>query len=245
MTVPLVANTVIHSGIWLRFIDTTDWIGNHYALGGYDIVDSAHSVIQGSPFCVEWVTCYSFYPTKPICSCDGGMICTNDANAAEWLRKATQYGRNTNSSKMKNSWEYDIEFPGWKMHMTDIQAAIALNQLRKYPELEEMRKDVLHRYNTNLGTENTSTYLYRINVNDRDEFIPWMKEKGIECGVHFAPLHLMQAYKDHSREVSMEKTEREGRTTVSLPLYHSLLVSEIDYISDMVLEWRKAHGEIG
>lgn len=237
MTVPLVANAVIHSGHDLTFVDHVAWVGGAYQLYNTRIVDSAHEIRQNQDYSFDdhWV-CYSFYPTKPICSAEGGMICTNDEDAADWLKKARWYGRNEGSSHTKNSWEYTIEFPGWKMNMTDIQAAIALSQLKKLPKLNKERRRVRDRYNKNLGPLNCSLYLYRINVESRDNFIKWMSGNGVMCGVHFAPLHKMEAYKDCQCE-PMHKTMEEYRTTVSLPFYDSLLDSEVDRICELVHTW--------
>lgn len=192
MTVPLVANTIIHSGTWLKFRDDTRWVGRSYELEGFDIIDSAHEVKKRDDWDKNKLVCYSFYPTKPVCSADGGMICTNDEDAVKWFRSARMYGRAKAETKVKNSWEYTIDFPGWKMNLSDIQAAIALNQLRKLPEIDRLRQGIVNFYNKRLGILNTGLYLYRINVPNRDAFVPWMLDQGIECGVHFAPLHLMK-----------------------------------------------------
>ena len=85
MTVPLVCNSIVNAGVPVSFADDIDWVGKSYDLAFYGVVDSAHEVSKSRPFKVGELICYSFYPTKPICSCEGGMICTNDSEAAEWL----------------------------------------------------------------------------------------------------------------------------------------------------------------
>jgi len=241
MTVPLVANAVIHSGCTLKFSDRVDWVGKSYELQDTPIIDSAHEVLPRTGF--DKVICYSFYPTKPVCSAEGGMICTNRADVVDWVKRARWYGRDTGESKIKNSWEYTITFPGWKMNMTDIQAAIALNQLRKLPKLDVERAHVCHLYNEFLGEKNTSFYLYRINVPRRNNFIRWMRENGVECGVHFAPLHQMEAYSKYEHG-KMKKTEKEYQSTVSLPFHDSLEDWEVKQVCDLVSEWRDGHEHI-
>lgn len=238
MMVPLVANEIIHAGFKPYFNDDTHWVGHHFALEGTNIIDSAHSVIPNR-FHFDLVTvCYSFYPTKPICGADGGMICTNDKEAADWYRKARFFGRDSGGTQVKNSWEYGQEFAGWKMNMSDVQAAIVLNQLNKHPYHDWKMTQLRKHYNKNLNLENTSNYLYRINVPERDEFIHYMKDKSVECGVHFFPLHMMDLYKQYHRE-DMTKVEQEYETTVSIPFHTKLAKKDMDWMCDEILTWKR------
>lgn len=239
MTVPLVANAIIQAGAKVKFFDKVEWVGKTYELEPWGIIDSAHRVVKGQFKNECWghnLLCYSFYPTKPITSAEGGMILTNDGYAAKWLKKARWYGREDDSSKVKNSWEYDIEFPGWKMNMTDVQAAIAIEQLKKHDEIEVKMDEVREDYNRQLELSNDSNYLYRINVPDRDEFIPWMHKRGVECGVHFKPLHWMKCFKNGQK---LPKTDAEARTTASLPFHSALKSVDVYYICNLVKAWKK------
>jgi dTDP-4-amino-4,6-dideoxygalactose transaminase len=209
------------------------------------VYDSAHEVTRGmcSGLADEVVTCYSFYPTKPVTSFEGGMICTGEREIADWCRKARYYGRNDTGTVSRNSWEYEIDFPGWKMNITEPQAAMALAQLRRLDVLEAERRRVVALYNRHLDECNLSTYLYRIEVDDRDEFIPWMRERGVECGVHFHPLHLFRAYRGCPGD-DMSRCETVGRRTVSLPLYDSLADEDAMYVVGLVQEWRSRKGAV-
>lgn len=243
MTVPLVANTIIHANGRIKFIDEVRWVGHSYYYKPYEIIDSAHRVDKDQyQEDNKSLMCFSFYPTKPVTSCEGGMICTNDKDAYDWLKKARWYGRNEGESKIKNSWEYDIEFPGWKMNMTDIQAAIALEQLKKLPELTKRRQYIVSLYNGILNENNSSLYLYRIEVQERDKFISYMKDNKVECGIHFKPLHLMEAFKNCNKD-DLSNTERIAKYTVSLPLYDSLSDDDVVYVSKLVNYWRYKYGE--
>jgi len=237
MMVPLVANEIIHTEYTPYFTGDTEWVGHAYYLGGVEIIDSAHEVKKRDPSDFDRHTvCYSFYPTKPICSADGGIICTNNKDEAEWYKKARYFGRDNGDSITKNSWEYGIEFPGWKMHMSDIQAAIALNQLRKFPYTDAKMTKIREMYNSQFYLENTSNYLYRISVESRDEFIRWMYQMGIECGVHFYPLHMMEIFSKYGHD-DMTEVETAYKSTVSLPFHIYLTDDNIEYIVEKVSEW--------
>ena len=80
MIPPVVLNALITSGNKINFIDDTDWVGGSYVLHEFDdykVIDSAQRVDKNQ-FKNEAndndIMFFSFYPTKPIGSCDGGMI---------------------------------------------------------------------------------------------------------------------------------------------------------------------------
>ena len=52
-------------------------------------------------------------------------------------------------------------------------------------------------YNSELKYNNTSNHLYRINVNNRKNFITYMKENNITTGVHYSATHTMDVYKKY------------------------------------------------
>jgi len=240
MMVPLVANEIIHSNMTPYFTTDTEWVGHAYEMIGTDVIDSAHEVIPNKWDFDLYTVCYSFYPTKPIGGADGGMICTNDDSMAKWYKQARSFGRDSGDTIVKNSWEYGIEFPGWRMYMNDVQAAIAYTQLKRHPEINLRMTEIREKYNGIFGLHNTSNYLYRIEADSRDEFIKYMYRNGIECGVHFYPLHMMDAFRRYPGD-DMTEVEIAYRRTVSLPFHIYLTDEEIRYISDKALEWEQ-HG---
>jgi dTDP-4-amino-4,6-dideoxygalactose transaminase len=243
MMVPVVPNSLLHAGAKVMFIDDVSWVGKEYLLKPYGVWDSAHLVKpkQYKKYNDQnALVCFSFYPTKSICGPEGGMIATDNDEMAEWLKKARWYGRGKVATRVKNSWEYDIEFPGWKMNMTDIQAAIAHCGLEKFDWVDSKNGEVVERYNKAFGLKNDSHYLYRIYIAERDLFVNWMKDKDIECGIHFIPLHWQNAYRNIPRD-DMKRTDIAGKHTVSLPLHPFLTTKEVDYIIGLVNEWKEKH----
>lgn len=242
MTVPLVANACFEAGVKIRFNGQTDWVGSAYQLLGSHIYDSAHELRRNqyrklSQHDPAAKVCYSFYPTKTIGSADGGAIATNDADFAAWARCISTYGRDQ-KAKYANSWDYDTIMLGYKRHYTNLQAAICLEQLARLDETNARRRRIVEQYNRAFNLKNTSDYLYRINMPNRDGFINFAREVGIECGVHFKPLHLMTPFKS----VPMGKTDRRTveaayQATVSLPLYDTLKKSEVDRVIRVVKQY--------
>ena len=225
-TVPLVANAVIESGSNLYFTDDIEWIGNKYRLENTNIFDSAHEIYryQLNDIGQREKVCYSFYPTKGIGSADGGAIATNDKDFAKWARSKITYGRNQ-EQKYGNSWDYDVMMFGYKRHYTNLQAAICLEQLKKLDNTNVIRERIRNKYNDALDTNNTSLYLYRINVENRDEFIEDALAEGIQCGVHYKPMYMMEAFRKFPVIGDKHEIEEDYETTVSLP-FHAMLTDE-------------------
>lgn len=242
MTVPLVACAAIEARMFVSFDDRTDWVGRYYRLTGTDIIDCAHELRRnqykdmkaaGDPE-EKLKVCFSFYPTKSIGSADGGAIATDDDEFAGWARTIATYGRNQ-AQKYANSWDYDVVAVGYKRHYTNLQAAICMEQLGRLDETNAKRQAIVAKYNEAFGYKNASDYLYRINVDDQVKFIEWMKEKGVECGVHFKPLHMMAPYKRFTVK-NRKKIEDAYHKTVSLPLFDLMTDEEVNTVITLVKE---------
>jgi dTDP-4-amino-4,6-dideoxygalactose transaminase len=245
MTVPLVANACIEAGISIKFNGATDWVGSSYKLIGSHIYDSAHELHRDQYKTLrkkdhDAKLCFSFYPTKTIGSADGGAIATNDRIFYEWAKSCSTYGRDMSQSG--NSWDYDVMQLGYKRHYTNLQAAICLEQLRRLDETTERRQRIVSIYNNALGYDNKSDYLYRINVPERNKFIEYAKDNGVECGVHFKPLHLMTPFKDiEMSKEDREKVEEAYDKTVSLPFFDTMTDEEINKVIEVVKSYENLH----
>lgn len=200
-----------------------------------DIYDSAHRIMRDDVKGSDALWCYSFYATKNMTTIQGGMIALNDFDKYEWLKKARDHGitRGTTERYKEGKWEYDFDFVGWREKSDDVHAAIGLEQLKKLDGFNNERRRIISRYNERLGQNRTGLHLYPILVNERQKFIEFMQEKGVQCSVHFLPLHTRKAYKDFPRE-ALPNTEYLGERLVSLPLFPQLTNEEVDYICQVV-----------
>lgn len=237
LTFASVANVVLHSGAKINWEDEVN-VGHAYYLKNqrvFKIVDAAHQVERAMMYDFrDALVSYSFYPTKQISSCEGGMICLNDHAAMEWLEKARWHGRKG------GGYEYSIDFPGWKMNMTDVQAVIALVQLTKLDDMNAKRRVIVDYYNRELNEDCQSLHLYTILTEHRDNFIKYMDSRGINCSVHFfTPLHKQPAFQEFKAELPF--TEKVAKKIVSLPLYPDMTQAEVDYVIKHIKEWRTAN----
>lgn len=198
----------------------------------YCIDDSAH-LIERDCYMGN-IQCFSFHPTKNMTTGFGGMIALNDKDKADWLKKARVHGMDYKKKEQK--WGYDIEFDGYKMNMNDIQAAIGREQLKKLDWMNEQRERCISRYNDNLGLNRIGLHLYPIFVRNRLIFMEKMQKAGIQCSIHFEPLHRMTAYKDVELDKPLTNTEWVGERICSVPLFPELSNKEIDYICQQIQE---------
>lgn len=233
---PVVLNAIITSGNDYIFEDNIDWVGNSYILHtfkNYKIVDSAQK-IEKNQFVKECndndLMIFSFYPTKPIGSCDGGMIVSNDINKIEKLKEYALNGM----SYANNNWERKIKFPGYKMYMNSIQAYIAYENFKKYDKKITNLEKIKNFYNTKFNLKNNSNHLYRINVKNRDKFIKYLNENKISYGIHYNPLHLNEIYKKNNN--TLEKSVYDGNHTISIPFHEKLTKSDLYYITKKILD---------
>lgn len=218
-----VANSIVNAGLKVGFMDEV-YVGHSYPLLRAQVVDSAHELHRNCFNKMKsFLVCYSFYPTKPLGGAEGGAIATRNIKEYSWLKRASRLGIEAGAS----SWEYKVAFPGWKMHMNDIQAVILNGRLGKLKANNIKRKRIVNRYNKALGVDNSSLHVYPIFVKGRKKFIDDMRRKLIECSVHFQPLHLQPAY---TSDESLPKSERWGKDEVSLPLHENMSYADADRV---------------
>jgi dTDP-4-amino-4,6-dideoxygalactose transaminase len=231
MIPPVVLNALITSGNRINFTDDTNWIGGSYLLhdfGDYKIIDSAQRVDrnqfknEANP---QDIMFFSHYPTKPVGSCDGGTIVSDDFEKIKWIKEAVLNGM----SWAENNWDRKIKFPGYKMYMNSIQAYIANENLKKLDENKNRLKYIRNIYNKELNLNNESDHLYRIEVNDNKSFIQYMKSQNVLCGIHYDTQHNNDIYKFGEEFECLNSTIKSKRT-VSIPFHTSLSDSDIEFI---------------
>lgn len=231
------------------------------------IEDSAHCLpayYKGRKIgTISDITCFSFYATKTITTGEGGMCTTENKEWAERIKILRLHGISKDAWKRytkEGSWEYDVIEAGFKYNMTDIQAAIGIEQLKRADLFYEKRKKIALKYieafkgfegiNTiKLHNDRTNSWhLFPIFLNlnylkiSRDEFIEKLKDKGIGTSVHFIPLHRHSFYKSLGYKASdFPKSESAFKKIISLPIYPKLSYKELDYILSVIYKLLKTY----
>lgn len=203
------------------------------------------------------LTAFSFYATKNLTTAEGGML-TGDQELIEKARSLSLHGMNRDAWKRYDkggSWYYEVDAPGFKYNMTDIQASIGLQQLKKLDVFQERRHEIVKRYNEAFVScpclqipvhrpyVEHAWHLYSLRLNletlkiDRDQFIDEMKERNIGTSVHFIPIHLhpyyrrKYGYQPEDFPVAYSNFLR----LVSLPLYPRMSNKDVDDVIGAVL----------
>lgn len=202
-------------------------------------------------------TAFSFYATKNLMTGEGGMITTDNDELADKMRKYSLHGMSRNAwnrYSAKGSWFYEIEFPGYKYNMTDIQAALGLAQLSKLGFMQTIREVIAERYNEAFSKmpeleipvkrdyARPAWHLYIIKLNlerikvDRAEFIEMLKEENIGTSVHFIPVHFHPYYRDTFGYQRGDFPQAEGvfDRIISLPLYPRMSETDVQDVINAV-----------
>lgn len=226
------------------------------------IADAAHAfgAMWHGKMCGEIAdfTSFSFHAVKNLTTAEGGALTwrshegVDDEAVYKLLQLLSLHGQNKDAlAKTKlGAWEYDIIGTWYKCNMTDIMAGIGLAQLKRYPEMLRRRRQLIERYNVALepfgvkvlqhySNEHSSSghlYLTRIpgiTVEQRNNIIVKMAERGIATNVHYKPLPMMTAYKVLGYDIKdYPNAYEQYHNEITLPLHTRLTDGDVEYILD-------------
>ncbi len=212
------------------------------------------------------LTCFSFYSTKNLTTGEGGMVTTAFTERAATVRAAANHGIRQSAWSRQQAGrapDYDVVCPGFKYNMTDLQAAIGVEQLNRLPGLLARRETLWRRYDQALADMPVgrpvaepagvthARHLFTILVDpsecgwSRDELRQHLIERGVETSIHFRSLHLHPYYAERfglSRGM-FPNAEHISDRTLSLPLSSTLTDGEVDrVVSELGEALRQRHG---
>ncbi len=196
-------------------------------------------------------SCFSFHAVKNLTTGEGGAVTWNsipgisDEEIYRQYQLLSLHGQSKDAfAKLQGeSWEYDILSPAYKCNMTDIQAAIGLVQLSRYPKLLERRKELFSLYQQELSDAQIVlfqhhgdgfcsshhlclTNLPRLKENQRNRVIQRLAEQGISSNVHYKPLPMLTAYRSLGFSIEdYPNAQKQYQGELTLPL-HTLLSNE-------------------
>jgi dTDP-4-amino-4,6-dideoxygalactose transaminase len=193
---------------------------------------------------ISAATCFSFYATKNLPIGEGGMLTTADPAIADFVRRARLHGMSRDAWMRYlpgGAWRYAVEVDGLKANMTDLQAAIGRAQLHHLDRWQRRRAELAANYEHGLaGIPGLRTprapahgrhawHLYVIALDpamgwERDAFIEALSDRGIDCSVHFIPLHHQPYFIRRLGDITGQfpAADRAFEGVVSLPLHPKL-----------------------
>ncbi len=193
---------------------------------------------------------YSFYATKNITTCEGGMLLTNNDELASRARILGLHGMDADAWKRyttSGTWRYDVVAPGFKYNLADPLAAIGINQLKRLDTMQQRRDEIARRYIDGLAAipgfivqalpsnpgDRHSWCMFAVMIDEdatqisRDELIEALRGANIGASVHYIPTHLFSGYRSYQTG-PLTNTERIGRRIFSLPLYPAMNDEDVD-----------------
>jgi dTDP-4-amino-4,6-dideoxygalactose transaminase len=182
------------------------------------------------------IVCFSFDGIKNITCGEGGAIVLKDKELAHKIRVARSLGIEKDVElryKGQRAWEYDIKSQGFRYHMSNINAAMGIAQLRKIEKFRTKKAKLLHLYREALSATKLSDVLLETQTPQESDILhiyscilpkgvsrsdvrEKMLEMGIETGFHYAPNHLHSMYLS---KYSLPVAEELGVRLISLPFH--------------------------
>jgi len=198
------------------------------------------------------VTCFSFDPIKNITCGEGGAVTTRDPALAERLRCKRILGIDKDTwSRYRNerSWFYDVTEQGFRYHLSNINAAIGLVQLKKFDAMNNRKIAIAKKYDQAFGKISglrlltthyeglaLFTYIIRVLNNQRDALMGFLKERGVESGIHYIPAHHFSYFKPFANR-SLPATEKLYAEILTLPLFPEMGEEEVGRVIKALEEW--------
>ncbi len=217
-----------------------------------DAAPAIGALYKGRPIgSVSPLTCFSFHPRKSISTGEGGLITTNSAQIATRARVLRAHGASVSDLARHNATKVVIEEYaelGYNYRMTDIQAAIGLEQLKKLDYILRCRQRLAARYNEKLShltgvttpfvpdyaTHTYQSYALRLDpacTPPREQIMAEMLEWGVATRRGVMAIHEEPYYRlTRQVQTSLPVTEAATRNTLLLPMYTTMSEAEQDYV---------------
>ena len=199
------------------------------------------------------VTVFSFYANKTITTGEGGMAVTRDPKLVERMRVMRLHGMSRDAfdrfSSKTPAWYYEIVAPGFKYNMTDIAAAMGVEQLARLPQFVQRRQHLAARYQAQLADlplvlpadapagDAHAWHLYVVRLAPgarvgRDETIQALSDRGIGTSVHYVPLHRQPYWRDRYQLTPnmFPQADAAYQSMISLPLFTAMQDADQDRV---------------
>ena len=195
---------------------------------------------------------FSFDPIKTITCIDGGALVVRSESELSMIHEMRLMGMGQSASLLyqnQRTWAYDVKRLGFRYHMANLHAAIGLAQISKIDKISETRRVACRYYNQRLAqvhdvivpkTDFTDItpllYYIRVPETQRSALQTYLKERGIDSGVHWKPGHWFTLFKN-CRRGDLTVTDQVGEQILSLPLHSCMTTHEQDKVIDSIIDF--------
>jgi dTDP-4-amino-4,6-dideoxygalactose transaminase len=189
------------------------------------------------------IVCFSFDGIKNITCGEGGAVASADELLINKIKDIRLLGVEKDTEKRysaQRSWDYDVVEQGFRYHLSNINAAIGIEQLKRLPAFTSKRQLIANGYinafvETNevrvleLNYDSITPHIFVVMVDNRDQLREFLISKNIECGIHYKPNHLLSKYKT---KFELPLTEFIYSRVLTLPCHFDLTEKD----QNMVIE---------
>ncbi len=195
---------------------------------------------------------FSFHPVKHIATAEGGAVTTNRQDYYERIGRLRTHGITRDPNILQENhggWYYEMHELGYNYRLTDVQAALGIEQLKRAEQSLKRRRDIARRYEeafagTPVLVRSVPTgfhhayHLFVVEVAKRRELYDALRTKNIFAQVHYIPVHLQPYYREFGWERGdMPVAEAYYEHCLSLPMFPALTDEEQEYVIKNVLEF--------
>ncbi|MGQ9864173.1 MAG: DegT/DnrJ/EryC1/StrS family aminotransferase [Bacteroidia bacterium] len=189
---------------------------------------------------------FSTHATKPLATGQGGFVWTADKTLAEKINTLRQNGI---QRSMEVPWHYEVTHMGHNYQISEWQAYIGLWQMENLFLHQRRRQEIALYYTQRLAGagpwqlpevlpyRQSTWHLYVLRWQgrklSRDEVMDQLRARGIECSLHWPPLHRQPAFRAYLQKgQTFPHADKAFTQVISLPIYPSLTDAEVEYIVD-------------
>ena len=203
------------------------------------------------------MTVFSFHPVKHLTTGEGGMVTTNDARLAETLRRFRNHGISSEARQRQEAgqWFYEMVLLGFNYRLTEIACALGLSQLERLDANLARRREIAAQYGEAFRDlpaivipavredVNPAWHLYPLRLKlemlavGRGEIFQALRAENIGVNVHYIPVHQHPYYRERSKsKESYPVTEHAYERLISLPMFHSMTVQDVEDVIHALLK---------
>lgn len=203
--------------------------------------------------------CFSFYPTKSITCGEGGAVSSNHEFLLEPLKKLRMHGMSTHAEDRYTARyrHYDVDVEGWKYNMSNLQAALLIDQIEEIEPRRQERERLANYYRDSFANlpgldlpvllpgvkQGHHLFTIWVSPQKRDTILWELQQNGIGVAVNYRACHLYSIFRNQYgyKEGDLPQAEHIGARTLSLPLYPGLREAEIEYVTETVQKVVRSH----
>ena len=227
------------------------------------VEDNAHALgthYKGKHVGQTGTSIFSFHPIKNITTGEGGMVCSDNADLLNHVRRLKFHGLGVDAFDRQTQGRApnaEVLEPGFKYNLTDISAALGITQLARVDDFNTKRTALAMHYRTRLAEipeilplgdvtypVKHSWHLFIVRLDTaktavgRDEFMAELKKRNIGTGLHFRAAHLHKYYVETMgmRRGMLPDTEWNSDRMCSLPLFPDMTTRDVDDVIDAIKE---------